>query len=403
MPSLVSALIAAIATSIATTQAHMILSSPVPYGLSTLTNSPIDVAANDFPCKQRPGVYDAAGVNNVMPQGSTQTLSFIGSAVHGGGSCQISLTSDLNPNMNSDFRVIHSIEGGCPARNMNNQNYENYTAGVPFHDPNTYTYTMPSDVPAGKYTLAWTWFNKVGNREMYMNCAPVTVTGKSSKRSEISNEKFEGLDKRATANPPALKNLPQMFVANINIGPCKTPDSTEIKFPDPGQSVERNGDASKLTAPNCGASGGAPQSPAAPAAPAAPATPAALSISVPPSLPSSSASVSSPVASASPVPADPAPAPSASGSTAPSSGSSGGLSGPCTTEGEFNCVGGSSFQQCASGAWSVVQPMAPGTKCTAGESASLNMSASSKRSVRFSPSHLRRHWSHQGFKRVIGR
>ena len=50
-----------------------------------------------------------------MAVGSQQSLSFTGSAVHGGGSCQISLTKDLKPTKDTDFRVILSIEGGCPA------------------------------------------------------------------------------------------------------------------------------------------------------------------------------------------------------------------------------------------------------------------------------------------------
>ncbi|CCD44596.1 predicted protein [Botrytis cinerea T4] len=33
----------------------------------------------------------------------------------------------------------------------------------------------------------------------------------------------------------------------------------------------------------------------------------------------------------------------------------------CTTEGMFNCISGTSFQQCASGGWSAVQNMAEGT------------------------------------------
>lgn len=52
-----------------------------------------------------------------MPLGSTQQLAFIGSAVHGGGSCQVSITYDQNPTASSTFKVIHSIEGGCPAKN----------------------------------------------------------------------------------------------------------------------------------------------------------------------------------------------------------------------------------------------------------------------------------------------
>lgn len=51
------------------------------------------------------------------------------------------------------FGVIHSVIGGCP---------------LAFD----YTFTVPAGVPAGKNVLlGWTWFNKVGNREMYMNCA----------------------------------------------------------------------------------------------------------------------------------------------------------------------------------------------------------------------------------------
>ncbi|CAI6068163.1 unnamed protein product [Clonostachys chloroleuca] len=44
-------------------------------------------------------------------------------------------------------------------------------------DPFQYDFTIPSDIPAGKGTIAWTWFNKIGNREMYMNCGPLTLTG----------------------------------------------------------------------------------------------------------------------------------------------------------------------------------------------------------------------------------
>jgi hypothetical protein len=64
----------------------------------------------------------------------------------------------------------------------------------------------------------------------------------------------------------------------------------------------------------------------------------------------------------------------------------------CTPEGEWNCVGGNSFQQCASGAWSVVQPLAAGTSCTPGQSSAINIIAggSKKRSVRFSREHVRR-------------
>ena len=49
-----------------------------------------------------------------MAIGATQKLSFTGSAVHGGGSCQLALTKDAAPTPSSSWQVILSIEGGCP-------------------------------------------------------------------------------------------------------------------------------------------------------------------------------------------------------------------------------------------------------------------------------------------------
>ncbi|KAF7908490.1 uncharacterized protein EAF01_004245 [Botrytis porri] len=53
--------------------------------------------------------------------------------------------------------------------------------------------------------------------------------------------------------------------------------------------------------------------------------------------------------------------------------------GTCTTEGKFNCISGTSFQQCGSGTWSTVQNMAPGTVCLAGYGYDLNTAAVEKR------------------------
>jgi hypothetical protein len=141
----------------------MEITSPVPYGKSTLNNFPLAADGSDFPCKQRTGVYDAEGASNTMPIGSTQTLAFIGTAVHGGGSCQISVTYDQNPTKSSTWKVIHSIEGGCPARNqVGNLPGDSATAPA----PDKYSYTIPASLPTGTATLAWTWHNKIGNREM---------------------------------------------------------------------------------------------------------------------------------------------------------------------------------------------------------------------------------------------
>ncbi|KAM0317289.1 hypothetical protein ACHAO8_002616 [Botrytis cinerea] len=55
--------------------------------------------------------------------------------------------------------------------------------------------------------------------------------------------------------------------------------------------------------------------------------------------------------------------------------------GTCTTEGMFNCISGTSFQQCASGGWSAVQNMAEGTVCLAGQAYDLNTVAVKKRTA----------------------
>ena len=88
-----------------------------------------------------------------MPVGSTQQLSFKGSAVHGGGSCQISLTTDNPATKQSKWMVIHSIEGGCPSAAGGN------LADAPqsTSSADTFPYKIPDGIKPGTYTLAWTW------------------------------------------------------------------------------------------------------------------------------------------------------------------------------------------------------------------------------------------------------
>ncbi|KAF2447599.1 lytic polysaccharide monooxygenase, partial [Karstenula rhodostoma CBS 690.94] len=168
-------------------QSHMILASPKPFG--TPDNSPLDPSGSNYPCKMTSATAGEGPMND-FKVGSTQQLSFSGSAVHGGGSCQISVTTDKNPTKDSVFKVIHSIEGGCP--------------GV--GGPATFDFKVPDALPDGELVMAWTWFNHIGNREMYMNCANIQVSGGAS-----DNSKFE--------------KLPDMAIANIGVGKgasCKT-------------------------------------------------------------------------------------------------------------------------------------------------------------------------------------
>ncbi|KAJ4255511.1 hypothetical protein NW762_009506 [Fusarium torreyae] len=399
------------------TSAHMLMANPKPYG--NPNNSPLEADGSNFPCK---GAVNDGASGNVYKQGSKQQLSFTGQAVHGGGSCQVSLTTDKNPTKDSVWKVIKSIEGGCPAKNTPGNLGSNPDA----ENPDKYDFTIPEELAAGEYTLAWTWFNHVGNREMYMNCAAITVEGSGGSKDH-------------------LDSLPDMFVANIGNG-CEVLADTDLQFPNPGKDVDKFSD--KLTKPkgSCGkeSSGGgsdggsgsgypAPTTPAAQPQPtqpattpsAAPADPAAPSAA--PSAPAdgsgsgsgdgsgagsgsggsysapavpggafitvSQPAASQPTATQAPAapsaPADGSGSGSGSGDGSDSGSGSGSGSGgfsagtACTVEGEWNCISGSTFQRCASGAWTAAQGLSSGVTCTPGQGADIKMTTKrGKRTMR---------------------
>lgn len=381
--------------------AHLVMTNPAPF-TDDLTNSPLDASGSNFPCKATN--YDAPSQENIYSVGESVQLKLKGSATHGGGSCQISLSTDEKPTKQSNWYVIKSFEGGCPVDTTGNlpenANNEIDNPGLKF--------TIP-EIDAGKYTMAWTWFNRVGNREMYMNCAPITVKGgSSSKRSEE--------EKRST-------NYPGMFVANVN--GCTTPESVDIRFPKPGDDLVKLGQASQLmqegesactgSASFSGGEGGSigsgssSGSGSSASSEPSPVVSASLGLSLglgggsaptggayaPQAASASEVSAPAPTQSAAPAAESSA---SSSGSTsysgssdsgsdsgsgsssASSSSSSSGASGSCTL-GQYNCLDGSSYQQCVqkdaeTTEWGVSQQMAAGVSCTVGVSADLGVQAS---------------------------
>lgn len=364
-------------------RAHVTISAPVPFAVPALHNGPLQADGSDFPCQAAGGAYQAGTVNE-MALGSSQPLAFVGTAVHGGGSCQVSITYDTAPNKNSVWKVIHSIEGGCPARNTPGNLGNDPNFKVPFD----YSFPLPTDIPTGNATIAWTWLNKIGNREFYMNCAPVKLTGSGGSKSN-------------------WEALPDMLVANIGNG-CTTEEGKDYKYPNPGKSVQSFA-SGELTFPvgNCGGvsrppaggngggsgnGGGAPSSaPSAPAPTKGPApTKAPGSPTKPPggggifiTVTTSDGPAQTEAPEGAPVPSSPAPAPA----NPPSSGTTPGAGSftagtPCSSEGEWNCIGGTSFQRCASGAWSAVMAVAGGTSCKPGTSATLNLGAASSKKRR---------------------
>lgn len=411
----------------ASATAHMIMNYPVPYGKASLNSSPL--APGDFPCKQRPGVYDVTEMNQ-WNAGETKTISFTGSAVHGGGSCQFSLTTDPKPSESSQWKVIKSVVGGCPS---------NVTGNLEPADPNghgaaTFPVEMPNDIPDGQYTFAWTWLNKVGNREFYMNCAPIQVgSGGAAKASTKSVS-------------AALSSLPDMFVANLPATECSTDEDTDFNYPEPGKNVVEEHSAAlsnKVTGSGCskvtkmGAGSGqlgAPQpggsesggsqpnaSQPAVSSPADSSPPAATSGYA--ALPPNNGGVFAPGASSaapSPTPAPVAPKPSTpeqqpstpqqpaapeqpasspapqtpqtpdNGTSAPSGGAD---CHPCTNDGGIVCIGTSQFGLCNHGC-AVAQPLANGMSCSGG---AVVASTKTKRSVKFPRAHLHRRHSASHF------
>jgi len=277
--------------------AHMEMTNPIPLRSKLNKNSPnpdfsmttpLSASGSDFPCKgYLKDIGTPAGVSTASwPAGSPQKLGITGGAAHNGGSCQLSLSYDGG----KTFKVIKSIEGGC----VN-----------PAGGDHTFDFTVPTDAKSGDAIFSWTWFNNTGNREMYMNCAAVTITGSGTS---------------------TLADRPDMMVANVGNG-CAVPDGTDVKFPNPGADLQVISQA-KLGAPTgtCGSSGPSAPSAPAPPSPADPAPPAASSPAVPPPAasspaspppaasspaapPAASSSAALPVASSAPAPSLSAPAP----------------------------------------------------------------------------------------------
>lgn len=357
-------------------EAHILMASPVRATSPAATNGPLEADGSNYPCQLTSG-QTLAGESTSMELGSQQPLNFIGQSVHGGGSCQVSITYDENPTKDSVWKTVTSIEGGCPAQNAEGNLGDDTSATAPV--PYDYNFTLPDNIPSGKAVLAWTWFNKVGNREMYMNCALVELTGSSGEKSNY-------------------EALPDMFKANIDNG-CSTVNDMDVTFPDPGANVQKlNGATSAFAAPagSCatgsssqptggsgsgsGASvtGGAGSSPTAPAASGGAAAPAAGGIFA-------TVATSAPAA-ATPTGASSSGSGSSSGSSGSGSSSSGSSSSTgsesagsaCTTEGDYQCVSSTTYQICASGTWSAVMSVAAGTSCS-GTGANFEIVAASSK------------------------
>ncbi|BGO98980.1 endoglucanase [Rhodotorula toruloides] len=171
--------------------------------------APLFPDGSNFPCKgyNTPEAYASLKPVATLSAGGSIDVQFApNGATHMGGSCQFSISYDQG----KTFAVIHSIIGACPLSS-------------------SYSVPVPAGLPsADSATFAWTWFNEMGNREMYMDCAIVDISGSSSSKS------FTG---------------PGLYRANtLSDGTCITIEGEDVVFPNPGPSVEYGGKMSKSSA-----------------------------------------------------------------------------------------------------------------------------------------------------------
>jgi len=344
-------------------QSHMLISNPAPYSISQ--KSPLNADGSNWPC-QAPSDYSQGTVANIA-SGSAQSLAFdlgdgANTAVHGGGSCQVSITyatdatSLKNP---ANWKVLHSWIGGCPVDAPGNLDTAKYCTS-PGQDGcvRNMTYTMPAEAPNGKAIMAWTWFNNIGNREMYMNCFPATITGSQGTQD-------------------TLNTLPQIFTANIGSvsGGCATTENFNLNFPNPGKYATTDSPLNfPLKAP-AGCSAGAGTGNGVAVAPSTPSSTgnagtfaespntATAAVAAPTTLATQPAPAAATTAAAAPVASPSTVAPQVAPPASSGSGSCAAGQVTCSASG-FYCIDSTHFGMCAFGC-ATPMAVAGGTSCTA--------------------------------------
>lgn len=356
---------------------HVQLVSPKPFSWDEYgPTNPLNPDGSDYPCKIPQGdAFTIDGVATEIAVGEEQQVSFSGFAVHGGGSCQLALTEGHAPTKDSAWKVIHSIEGGCPKANVTGNLEEG-------QDPDTYTFTIPEDFEPGNFTWAWTWVNRIAaSPEFYMNCAPITVTAAAGSTERVRARRRKGNASRATT-------YPDLFLANIGSASsgCDTSEAVysqaAIAYPNPGSSVSYPNGQGDLFAQKCdgnprnngaaASSGGSqPSATGTTASGSAGATATSSLASSPADASETSTSLllpaTSSVASSSSIlvsTTSSSLAATSSTATAASSTSTAGtsLDSPCT-DGYLLCVAGTQFSTCTGGEWDAPQNLAANTTC----------------------------------------
>lgn len=139
-----------------------------------------DGSTYPYPCKGFPKGPSTKTIN-----GNKVSVTLEGSATHGGGHCQFGVTYD-----DSKFVVLRTVTDNC------------LTGGM------TYDFDLPSNIPSGDITVFWTWVNRIGNREYYMECADITVDNPAGSNSPVEISGKELLVLNILGNPVIPEGLP---------------------------------------------------------------------------------------------------------------------------------------------------------------------------------------------------
>ncbi|ORX98805.1 hypothetical protein K493DRAFT_213751 [Basidiobolus meristosporus CBS 931.73] len=280
-----------------TVMAHMSMTKPAPrnskynsFYKGDAIDYNMDAPLNDgyaYPCR---GYGAGPSVATYTAGGSVQ-VQLDGGAPHNGGHCQFSLSVDGG----KTFVVLKTVLGDCMIATR------------------SYTVDIPKSAPNGKVIFGWTWINKTGNREYYMNCADITIQGGSGQC--VSGPK------NLIANLPGYTTIPEFTSGGY--------DGTDLLNKRPYITSCSNGSTSNGNDPK-------PQP-----KPETKPTPTKGGYKKP-----------QPTASPNPQPEEPKPEPKPQ---PPTEGS-----GKC----EIKCLGGADFQICGNGgATPFRMKCAPGTTC----------------------------------------
>lgn len=208
--------------------AHIVMQLPVPFPL-TRHKSPLN--SSSWPCHRDMGPFDFIAAASIKAGDSTLfTFSNMDAedgtaAVHGGGSCQFAIAKKDACSNHKDWKVLKTVIGGCPGTSEGNLQAGFKQCSGPDTDEvgclKSYNIQIPKEIEDGQYVLAWTWFNRLGNREMYMQCSPITVTG-------------------GGGDADYLDHLPSIFMANIaGVTECSTNEEKGVLgIPNPGLNVD---------------------------------------------------------------------------------------------------------------------------------------------------------------------